>query len=229
VTRAPSLGSVRPATAVELKQVLAAERRGVPFLVYRDEEGAQRIVSLAGRGLITLGRRTGNDIPLAWDTQVSRAHAAIECIGGEWAIADDGLSRNGTYVNGTRIHGHVRLRDGDTIRCGETALLFRSPGEGASEMTSAALEERPTVARLSDTQRRVLIALCRPYKHSGQFGAPATNQDIADEVFLSLDAVKANLRILFQKFGLQDAPRTEKRVRLVELAFQWGLVSQRDL
>ena len=34
----------------------------------------------------------------------------------DWTVVDDGLSRNGTYVNGERIHGRRRLVDGDTPR-----------------------------------------------------------------------------------------------------------------
>ena len=37
---------------------------------------------------------------------------------------------------------------------------------------------------------------------------PATNQQIADELFLSLDAVKMHLRALFHKVGIDDLPQT---------------------
>ena len=33
---------------------------------------------------------------------------------------DDGLSRNGTFVNGERLSGRRRLTDGDTLRFGGT-------------------------------------------------------------------------------------------------------------
>jgi len=52
---------------------------------------------------------------------------------------------------------------------------------------------------------------------------PATNQQIADELFLSLDAVKTHLRMLFHKFGIEDLPQNQKRARLVEMALQFGL------
>jgi DNA-binding NarL/FixJ family response regulator len=79
------------------------------------------------------------------------------------------------------------------------------------------------------SQQKILTALCRPYRGSTGFAAPASNSDIADEVFLSIDAVKNNLRVLFQRFGIADLPQNQKRARLVECAFQWGLVSERDL
>ena len=79
---------------------------------------------------------------------------------------------------------------------------------------------------LTDTQRRVLVALCRPYRDGGRFASPATNQQIADEVFLSVDAVKMHLRTLFGKFELGDLPQNEKRARLAECVLQFGLISR---
>jgi hypothetical protein len=39
--------------------------------------------------------------------------------------------------------------------------------------------ELPAVASITDAQRRVLVALCRPYATSDGFAVPATNQQIA--------------------------------------------------
>jgi DNA-binding NarL/FixJ family response regulator len=77
-------------------------------------------------------------------------------------------------------------------------------------------------------QRQVLLALCRPYR-DGNFATPATNQDIASEVFLSVDAVKMHLRTLFAKFELADLPQNQKRASLAEQALQSGVISHRDL
>jgi DNA-binding NarL/FixJ family response regulator len=46
---------------------------------------------------------------------------------------------------------------------------------------------------------------------------------------LSTEAVKTHIRALFQRLGVEDLPQHHKRVRLVELAFQQGLVTPRDL
>ena len=63
----------------------------------------------------------------AVDEEVSRLHAEIERIGGEWTVSDDGLSRNGSFVNGERVAGRRRLADRDELRFGSTMVLFRSP------------------------------------------------------------------------------------------------------
>ena len=88
--------------------------------------------------------------------------------------------------------------------------------------------QRLTLGDLPPTQRQVLVALARPYKHD-EFAVPATNQEIADELHLSVDAVKSHLRTLFQRFGIEHLPQNQKRSRLVAEALQAGVVSTRDL
>jgi DNA-binding CsgD family transcriptional regulator len=217
----------KPRSATELQRVLEAERRGNPFLLFRDESGEQRIESLdPARERVTVGRRAANDIALGWDSQVSRAHAILQTVGGEWSIVDDGLSANGTFVNGGRVAGRHRLRDGDVVRFGQTMVSFRAPGDATGSTSIAA--EGAVVYQLSPLQREVLRALCRPYAGRGS-GPPATNPQIAAEVHLSVEAVKSHLRKLFVKFGLAELPQNEKRARLVDQAFQLGLVTEREL
>jgi pSer/pThr/pTyr-binding forkhead associated (FHA) protein len=224
----PLLTSPRAATAAELKAHIEAERAGAPFVVYRDDEERQIIFVLVGRERIALGRSAAASVPLSWDDQVSRVHAELRQIGEEWTLIDDGLSLNGSSVNGTVVHGRRRLHDGDTLRLGNTVLLFRDPGEADGRTTTPAGREERAVT-LTETQRRVLIALCRPFKDSTAFVAPATNEQIAAEVFLSVDAVKKHLRALYEKFGVVSLPQYEKRARLIERAFAGGFVSEHDL
>jgi pSer/pThr/pTyr-binding forkhead associated (FHA) protein len=220
---APHSGS-----AAELRDRIEAERRAIPFVVFRDPEGRQSLHVLApDTARVTIGRRPGNDVALEWDTEVSRVHAALEPLGTDWTITDDGISRNGTFVNGTRISGNPRLRDGDVIRVGQTTIVFRAPAESDSQATVAA-GALPALPELTATQRQVLVALCRPYKNA-EFATPATNQQIADEVHLSVDAVKAHLRALFARFGIEHLPQNQKRSRLVMEALQAGVVSTREL
>ena len=89
--------------------------------------------------------------------------------------------------------------------------------------------EGPELPRLSETQQRVLVALCRPLRDGGSFSTPASNQQIADELHLSLDTVKTNLRTLFAVLQLGELPQNRKRARQAELALEFGLVSRREL
>ena len=86
-----------------------------------------------------------------------------------------------------------------------------------------------SAAGVSPAQKRVLVALCRPFKDGAAFATPAGNQEIAAELHLSVDAVKTHLRALFEKFDLSEVPQNQKRVTLVQRAMQSGLISARDL
>jgi len=219
----------RQTSAAELKQQIEAERRGRPFLVFRDGAGEQRIVAIEeGATELWVGRGEAAGLRLDWDEEVSALHAQIEVVGGECTLLDDGLSRNGSFVNTERVHGRRRLRDGDALRFGQTTVLFRRPGESAPEATVVA-SEVPAAATVSPGQRRVLLALCRPFKNGSNFATPPTNQAIAEELHLSVDAVKTHMRALFEKLELEDLPQNRKRVALVEKALQSGVVAPRDL
>jgi pSer/pThr/pTyr-binding forkhead associated (FHA) protein len=220
----------RAQSAAELKQQIETERLGLPFLVHRDAEGEQAIrVIEGGRGEIWIGRSPSADISVPWDGEVSKLHAQLEFVGGECTLVDDGLSRNGSFVNEERVSGRRRLRDGDVIRIGQSRVLFRAPlADGAGESTVVSTDLLG-VAGVSPAQRRVLVALCRPYKEGAAFATPATNGEIAAELHLSVDAVKTHLRTLFEKFDLADVPQSGKRVALVQRAMQTGLIAERDL
>ena len=216
-------------TASERKTLLEAERAGDPFLAVRNEAGELQLIVLGSEGPAkTLGRRTETDVSIAWDDEVSGLHAELQCLAGEWLILDDGLSTNGTYVNGRRIGGRHRLRDGDRIRVGRTVLAFGAADSRPAGKTTPAAKI-PSLPAITDTQRRVLIALCRPYGENPRFATPASNQQIADELFLSVDAVKMHLRSLFQQFELGSLPQNKKRATLADCALTLGLVSERDL
>lgn len=200
------------------------------FLRFADDTGRQQELTLdPERQRITIGRSPQADLTLSWDAEVSRVHAAVEYLGAQWTIVDDGLSRNGTFVNGERLAGRRRLTAGDRIRVGTSLVSFHDYSGTVDDATRISSGTFPTLRTLTDTQRSVLIALCRPYKNNAGFATPASNQQIADELFLSVDAIKTHLRTLFSKFGVEDLPQNQKRVRLAGLAIQSGIIADRDL
>jgi len=69
---------------------------------------------------ITLGRDSDCDVVLA-DRPVSRKHAVIRRVAGEYVIQDC-QSKNGTCINGQALEGGHSLQDGDEI---QIALRFR--------------------------------------------------------------------------------------------------------
>lgn len=215
------------ATPRELSARIAAERGGSAFLLYRDGDDNQVIFSLLGERL-TIGRRPSNEIALDWDSEVSRVHAALERAGDDWTLVDDGLSRNGTYVGGERISGRRRLHDGDVIAVGGTTIAYCAPSEGSSSVRTVTSVGPHVAELLTPAQRRVLVALCRPFRDS-TYSTPATNQQIADELVVSVDAVKSNLRALFSAFGIDDLPQNQKRATLALEALRSGVVTRREL
>ncbi len=72
-----------------------------------------------GEAVIGRSRRTDVCLP---DDGVSREHAKIRSHGGQVVIEDLG-SRNGTLINGERVHGTAPLKDGDKIQVGRTTIL----------------------------------------------------------------------------------------------------------
>lgn len=217
------------ATAAELQQRMQAEAAGLPFLVYRDDVGSQRIVALDDiRNELTIGRREENNIALAWDTGVSRLHAQLARVGRDWTIVDDGLSQNGTFVNEARIVGRRRLRSGDLIRVGSTVLAFVSPAASSGGTTAIAAKVH-VVVRIPPAQKRVLVALCRPLRDGSPLAFPAGNGEIAAELYLSIDAVKTHMRSLYKAFELEDLPQQHKRAQLAQRALLAGAVTQEDL
>jgi len=218
------------ATASELKAQIEAEREGLPFLIFRDGHGRHQIFVLDPEtDRLSIGRRSSADVALTWDEGVSRLHAELRRIGEDWTLVDDGLSMNGSFVNGERVSGRRRLHDGDALRVGGTVLVFRKPGEVEEPGGTVPMTDLNRVVSLSETQRKVLVALCRPFKSTTAFVIPATNDEIASELYLSVDAVKKHMRALFEKFGVENLPQNEKRARLVERALAGGLISEREL
>ncbi|HKO27242.1 MAG TPA: FHA domain-containing protein [Solirubrobacteraceae bacterium] len=211
-----------------LKAVIEAEATGVPFLHWLDADGEQHILLLTeDRRRVTVGRRPHCDVALGWDHEVSREHALLEPVGEAWTLVDDGLSRNGSFVNGTQIRGRHRLSDRDRLCFGVTHVTYRESSRSEGSESTARPPGAAGQIPLTEIQRKLLVALCRPIIESSST-TPATNPQIAAEVHLSVDAVKAHMRDLFVRFGLGELPQNEKRNRLVVAVLASGLVAPHD-
>jgi DNA-binding NarL/FixJ family response regulator len=114
------------------------------------------------------------------------------------------------------------------IKVGGTTIAYCAPKEGSSSGATVTSVGPHVAELLTPAQRRVLVALCRPFRDE-TYATPATNQQIADELVVSVDAVKSNLRALFGAFGIDDLPQNQKRATLALTALRSGVVSRREL
>ena len=207
--------------------MMAAERAGQPFVAYRDGSGALRLLELGGERVV-IGRETDNDLVLPWDNEVSRVHALLERLAGAWTVVDDQLSRNGTFVNGNRVRGRRRLEDRDVVRVGATDVLYRNPEAESGE--TARVAGYGSVSGITPSQRRVLVALCRPLLEAPEPGATApSNSELADTLGISTEAVRSHLKSLFRLFDLPDLQQNRKRAELARRAIAAGIVAPRDV
>jgi len=85
-------------------------------------------------GSLTIGREVGNEVVLS-DPLVSRYHARLDLA--PVPVLHDLNSFNGTYVNGQRIHGSVRLEPGAEVIFGNQTFRW----DGADLVASATKNE----------------------------------------------------------------------------------------
>ena len=169
---------------------------------------------------MTVGTLESNDVVVDAEG-VSRVHAVFELLGAAWCVRDLG-SRNGTFVNGGRIVGERALHSGDEIVLGRLRLLFHGPARGKE---TAAIAQPPP---LTQRERDVLLALCRPLLTGDAFTEPASTRAIAADLVVSEAAVKQHLSRLYVKFDV-GAQGERRRAQLANAAVARGAVKLGDL
>lgn len=121
----------------EPRYIQTVARRGYKFIGGEESRAGGGFALIHGSkeyplqsGPQIIGRGKDTDIPL-YTPSTSRQHARIELDGGE-VVLTDLASRHGTFVNGTRIEGSVRLAAGDQIEIGGERLILWSPSSETS-------------------------------------------------------------------------------------------------
>jgi hypothetical protein len=101
----------------------------VSRLLWRDAQGVEGAVELRA-GEILVGRAMECAIR-SEDAMVSRHHARVVLVNGQYVVEDMGSS-NGVFYQEQRVMRHA-LRHGDAIRCGSLWLRFvEGPGGGGA-------------------------------------------------------------------------------------------------
>jgi len=81
----------------------------------------------------SIGRSADNDIPIS-DPFCSGQHAFIYPSNGGYVIRDN-KSKNGTFLNGTKIQAETELKKGDEVLMGSTRIIFDKKLEAKVEVT----------------------------------------------------------------------------------------------
>ena len=220
-----ALGSLHRSTPGELKARRDAERRGEPFLVYRDGDGMQRLLCSTrardgGRSAAS-PRATSRSPGTRRSPARTPTSSAAARSGRSSTTAAPGTAPSST---GSALHGSRVLHHGDVIAVGRTQIEYCAPLPDGVGSTVAA--GRPGAPRLSPAQRRVLVALCRPFAES-RFAAPPSNRELAAALPVSVETVKFHLHALFSLFGLDALPQHRKRATLARQALEQGVVDPR--
>lgn len=156
---------------------------------------------------VSIGRSPDNDVVIS-DSLVSRNHAVLEHVGAEWKLRDLG-SRNGTYVNGSRVDHVCRVRPGDRIEMGDTTFRLAQPDP----------ESRPDLAtvRPMASDRAVVSLSPREKEVLRQVAEGRTDEAIAEAMTVSIKTVRSHLDRIRDKTGARRRPD------LTRYAIQTGL------
>ncbi len=106
---------------IDEREAVEALPSGAALLVVRrgPDQGARFLLD---QDVTVAGRHPAVDIFLD-DVTVSRRHAEFRRSGTEFTVADLG-SLNGTFSDGTRIEGAVKIADGSEVQVGKFRFTF---------------------------------------------------------------------------------------------------------
>ena len=94
--------------------------RGKLVIVESADQRFEPATALPLQPITSIGRAADNTIQIA-DTYTSARHALLTWREGRWFV-EDRESRNGTFVNDTRISEPTIVSSGDVIRIGRTEI-----------------------------------------------------------------------------------------------------------
>ncbi|MFN0198877.1 MAG: FHA domain-containing protein, partial [Planctomycetaceae bacterium] len=136
---------------------------------------------------LDIGRGVRNAVRIH-DTEVSRHHATLEAIDGQYHVTDRNSS-NGTFVNGVAVRTR-RLTDGDLIQIGRTILMFAEQSHGPESFDASHLVNFIGKAEVEDRSHIVGTI------------APRGEQMLLDKDLEALPAVQAqtlqHLQVLYR-------------------------------
>lgn len=173
---------------------------------------------------LTIGRSSRNDICIG-DPFASRLHAELRSEGDRVLLVDMG-SANGTYLNGQRVNGTVKLEVGDLVRIGETEIEYASGDQGMlsgatvflSGPAAAALPADTITSPISNRSTSDLLSSIQSGAISGEMRLPSGQRAV-----LAPEPAGRDLLSIVSQVGIALLPRTslEDTLRMtIDLVFQ---------
>jgi pSer/pThr/pTyr-binding forkhead associated (FHA) protein len=207
---------------------LEAEVRaeGRPYVRFRDGVLFRALSLSPSASPIDIGRIDACPVRIQSDPLVSRRHAQLVFGAGWWSI-EDAASHNGTFIGDRRIPGETILKDGACFRVGDTVLSVHLPESGIDQTTLAESAE-PRLLDPNPIQRKVLVALARPWLAGHELPVSPSDTDIAhtlecDDAQSITDAIMD----LYEQAGLSSD--VDQRSGLIALAMHERTVTPDDL
>ncbi len=203
---------------------LADPDDGIPVLVTPGGAVTTAVVSRRYEAeRVRIGRATDNDVVVD-DPHVSRYHAELRREDGAWVLCDLNTA-NGTIVDGRRVTADV-VSEAIHVELGEHVLRIAPDGERVDvrvvahgrtmQLAVAGRGTRETTAEgrhgLVTPRERQLLALV---------AGGATDQQIADDLYISISTVRSHLDRIQEKTGLRRRPD------LTRLALDLGIAPRR--
>ena len=189
-----------------------APQQGFVELVIHTPDGKTRTLPL-NQSRFTLGRASTNELCFPDDAGLSRQHLALEKKGESWVVTDLG-SKNGTYVNGSRITAPHTMRADDRVSAGHLVLEFANRATPVSDRTVVFVDgpAGQTTSSTVVTSLDGLLAKEKALEGSGHMkaliraGRELSQNRALPELFklildLSIDAVGASRGVLMTVEG----------------------------
>ena len=156
----------------------------VGYLTIPQSDGEQD-VPLENGNAWRLGRASDSQIKLPGEL-VSRQHALVQRMeNGEYCLFDLG-SRNGTFLNGTRVTIPVTLNDGDRISLGDFHVSFHCPKRVNGPADSASVfDSKATTVHFIQKMTSVLVVDVRGFTKIAQAIDPQLLSQVMGTLFRS--------------------------------------------
>ena len=213
----------RAAYERDLEDEVRAEGR--PYVRYRDGVLFRALSLSPSASPVDIGRTDACPVRVASDPLVSRRHARLIFGDGWWSI-EDAASHNGTFIGDKRIPGETILRDGACFRVGDTRLSVHLPESGA-DRTAPEEHAEPRLLDPNPIQRKILLALARPWLAGHELPVSPSDADIAHTLGCDVTSIADAVTDLHEQAGLSGD--VDQRSGLIALAMRERTVTPDDL